>query len=50
MLNTDGSLDMERSFVRIDYFALLQGVTVRNNVQRGITQPADRYDRDATPA
>jgi hypothetical protein len=42
VLNNDGSLDMERSFVRIDYFALIQGVTVRNNVQRGITnRPVD---------
>jgi hypothetical protein len=42
VLNSDGSLDMERSFVRIDYFALLQGVNVRNNVQRGISnRPID---------
>jgi hypothetical protein len=42
VLNSDGSLNMERSFVRIDYFALLQGVTVRNNVQRGISnRPID---------
>ncbi len=42
VLNGDGSLNMERSFVRIDYFALLQGVTVRNNVQRGIgNRPID---------
>ncbi|HET8783943.1 MAG TPA: alkaline phosphatase family protein [Pyrinomonadaceae bacterium] len=41
-LNTDGSLDLARSFLRIDYFATLQGVTVRNNVQRGITnRPID---------
>lgn len=42
VLNADGSLNMERSFVRLDYFALLHGVTVRNNVQRGITnRPVD---------
>ena len=42
VLNSNGSLNMERSFVRIDYFALLQGVTVRNNVQRGISnRPID---------
>lgn len=42
VLNSDGSLNMDRSFVRIDYFALLQGVTVRNNVQRGISnRPID---------
>src|SRR6185503_9819593 len=38
--------------LRLDYFALLQGVTVRNNVQRGITnRPVDliatRLTRDA---
>lgn len=42
VVNSDRSLDMERSFVRIDYFSLLQGVTVRNNVQRGIgNRPID---------
>src|ERR1044071_8563468 len=42
VINSDGSLNMERSFVRIDYFTLLQGVTVRNNVQRGISnRPID---------
>ncbi|HSK63082.1 MAG TPA: alkaline phosphatase family protein, partial [Pyrinomonadaceae bacterium] len=51
VLNTDGSLNMERSFVRIDYFSLLHGVSVRNNVQRGITnRPIDmialRLDRE----
>jgi len=42
VLNGDGSLNMERSFVRIDYFALLQDIAVRNNVQRGIgNRPID---------
>ena len=42
VLNSDGSLNMERSFVRIDYFSLLHGVSVRNNVQRGIAnRPID---------
>jgi hypothetical protein len=41
-LNGDGSLNMDRSFVRIDYFALLRGVSVRNNVQPGIAnRPID---------
>lgn len=41
-LSADGSLDLERSFQRLDYFALLHGVSVRNNVQRGITnRPVD---------
>jgi hypothetical protein len=42
VLNNDGTLNFERSFVRIDYFALLQGISVRNNVQRGIAnRPVD---------
>ena len=51
VLNDDGSLNVERSFVRIDYFSMLHGVTVRNNVQRGIgNRPVDliatRLSRD----
>jgi hypothetical protein len=30
---SDGSLDMDRSFTRRNYFQLLQGVTFRNIVQ-----------------
>jgi Type I phosphodiesterase / nucleotide pyrophosphatase len=42
VLNGDGSLNMERSFARIDYFSLLRGVSVRNNVQSGIAnRPID---------
>lgn len=42
VLDGDGALDLERSFQRLDYFALLHGVSVRNNVQRGITnRPVD---------
>lgn len=42
VLNTDGSLDLQGSFQRLDYFALLHGVSVRNNVQRGIAnRPVD---------
>ena len=38
----DGSLDMQRSFLRVDYFSLLHRVSVRNNVQQGIsTRPVD---------
>jgi hypothetical protein len=36
-LNADGSLDLQKSFSRINYFSLLQGITVRNNVQRGVS-------------
>ena len=51
VLNGDGTLDMNRSFVRIDYFSLLRGVSVRNNVQPGIAnRPIDmiatRLDRE----
>ncbi len=41
-LAPDGSLDMERSFARVDYFSLLGDVTVRNNVQAGVVnRPVD---------
>ena len=42
VLNGDGSLNVEKSFVRIDYFSTILGVSVRNNVQRGISnRPID---------
>jgi hypothetical protein len=42
VLQADGSLDMEQSFVRIDYFSLLHNLTVRNNVQAGVVnRPVD---------
>jgi hypothetical protein len=42
VLKSDGSLDFEKTFLRVDYFALLHGVNVRNNVQRGVTnRPID---------
>ena len=42
VLNGDGSLDLDRTFVRINYFDLLKRQTVRNNVQSGISnQPVD---------
>jgi hypothetical protein len=49
--NADGSLNVEQTFVRVNYFALLHGITVRNNVQRGIAnRPVDliatRISRD----
>ena len=41
-LAPDGSLDMERSFARVNYFSLLGDVTVRNNVQAGVVnRPVD---------
>jgi hypothetical protein len=49
--NADGSLNVEKSFVRVDYFSLLHSIAVRNNVQRGIAnRPVDliatRISRD----
>ena len=42
VLKSDGSLDMERSFVRVDYFSLLHDVSVKNNVQPGVAnRPID---------
>jgi hypothetical protein len=32
-LAADGSLDMQKSFQRVDYFALLNSIAMRNNVQ-----------------
>jgi hypothetical protein len=38
----DGSLDMQRSFRYIDYFAALNAIRVRNNVQKQVTdRPVD---------
>lgn len=42
VLKAEGSLDMENSFVHIDYFSLLHNLTVRNNVQVGVVnRPVD---------
>lgn len=42
VVGTDGQLDMDKSFVRIDYLKLLQSAAVRNNVQPGINnRPID---------
>jgi hypothetical protein len=41
-LLADGSLDVERSFVRVDYFGLLHGIAVKNNVQPAVSnRPID---------
>jgi hypothetical protein len=41
-LAADGSLDMARSFARVNYFSLLGDVAVRNNVQAGVSnRPVD---------
>jgi hypothetical protein len=42
VLNDAGSLDINKSFVHVDYFALLHNQTVRNNVQAGVgNRPVD---------
>ena len=42
VLTRDGSLDLDRTFVRVNYFDLLKRQTVRNNVQSGVSsQPID---------
>ena len=42
VLASDGSLDMEQSFRRVNYFELLHNVAVRNNVQPDVdSRPVD---------
>ncbi|MBV8855334.1 MAG: alkaline phosphatase family protein [Acidobacteria bacterium] len=42
VLAPDGSLDMEKSFRRVNYFSLLGDISVRNNVQPGVeNRPVD---------
>ncbi|MDX6385551.1 MAG: Type phosphodiesterase / nucleotide pyrophosphatase [Blastocatellia bacterium] len=42
LLKTDGTLDLERSFVRINYLTLIHSQVARNNVQQGIgSRPID---------
>ncbi|HKP48128.1 MAG TPA: alkaline phosphatase family protein [Pyrinomonadaceae bacterium] len=42
VMRSDGTLDVERSFVRINYFDYLKKQAVRNNVQPGVSnQPID---------
>lgn len=42
VLAPDGSLDLDRSFERIDYFPTLASLAVRNNVQPGVgSHPVD---------
>lgn len=38
----DSSIDMQKSFVRVDYFSLLQSISMRNNVQPAVSdKPVD---------
>jgi hypothetical protein len=42
VLNEDGSLDMTKSFSRIDYFGLMEQVRTKNNVQAAVSaKPVD---------
>ena len=42
VVKPDGALDMDKSFVRVDYFSLLHNLAVRNNVQAGVSNhPVD---------
>jgi hypothetical protein len=42
VLRSDGSLDFDRSFMRINYLTLIHEQVVRNNVQQGISnEPVD---------
>lgn len=42
VFRTDGSVDVERSFLRVNYLSLLQGITVKNNVQPQVSsKPID---------
>jgi hypothetical protein len=55
ILTADGSLDLPKSFRRINYLALLNDVAMRNNVQPGIdSRPVDfvavRLPREAVSA
>src|ERR1051325_1645100 len=41
-LKADGTLDIDKSFARVNYFSLLQAVATRNNVQAGVeNHPVD---------
>ena len=46
----DGSLDLDRSLVRLNYVDLLHEQTVRNNVQAERLDSSNRFHRDAHSA
>jgi hypothetical protein len=50
VLDSSGSLDMQRSFVRINYFSLLHNQTVRNNVQAPVSNHPVEYVATIVPA
>jgi hypothetical protein len=42
VLKADSSIDVQKSFVRVDYFSLLQSISMRNNVQPAVSnKPID---------
>jgi hypothetical protein len=42
VMGKDGSIDVEKSFIRVNYFSLIRSVTVRNNVQPSVSnEPID---------
>src|SRR6185436_3521328 len=42
VLADDGSLDLKKSFICIDYFALMEQIRAQNNVQAGVSsKPVD---------
>jgi hypothetical protein len=42
VLKADGTVDIDNSFVRINYFSLLHNIVMRNNVQEGVqNRPVD---------
>ncbi len=50
-LKDTGALDMQKSFARVDYFALLHDTTVRNNVQTGVgNRPVDFVAKTISPS
>ncbi len=42
VLQSDGNIDVKKSFIRVDYFSLLHDIVVRNNVQQNVAnRPVD---------
>jgi hypothetical protein len=50
VLNEDGSLDMTKSFIRIDYFALMEQIRAKNNVQADVSSKPVDFVAAAIPA
>jgi len=50
VLSGDGSLDMTKSFVRIDYFSLLEQIRTQNNVQAAVSSRPVDFVAVAIPA